>query len=116
MVNSPSPMQRLWLIFAQTATVRLAVLFRVRTLKPERLPSRVALVPVAIQQQAAHPPGTGARTDSYHDAVKRAAPAVVNVSTSKEVRVPSNPLLNDPLFRRFFGDSAGDQTRKATSL
>ena len=112
-------MQRLWLIFAQTATVCLAVLFVVSTLKPEWLPSRNALAPVAIQQ---HPPqgithsGSGARPDSYHEAVKRAAPAVVNVFTSKEVRVPRNPLLNDPLFRRFFGDNLGDQTRRATSL
>ncbi|MEI6721183.1 MAG: 2-alkenal reductase, partial [Betaproteobacteria bacterium] len=36
-------MKRLWLIFAQTATVCLAVLFVVATLKPEWLPGKVAI-------------------------------------------------------------------------
>jgi serine protease DegQ len=40
----------------------------------------------------------------------------VNVFTSKEVRVPRHPLLDDPLFRRFFGDQAPDEARRATSL
>ncbi|MDB6061815.1 MAG: 2-alkenal reductase [Verrucomicrobiaceae bacterium] len=39
---------------------------------------------------------------SYADAVSRAAPAVVNIYTSKTVRNPSNPLLADPLLRRFY--------------
>jgi serine protease DegS len=39
---------------------------------------------------------------SYADAVSRAAPAVVNIYTSKTVRNPTNPLLADPLLRRFF--------------
>ena len=39
---------------------------------------------------------------SYADAVNLAAPAVVNIYTSKTVRNPTNPLLADPLLRRFF--------------
>ena len=46
------------------------------------------------------------------EAVRKAMPSVVNIFTSKEVRVQRNPLLNDPLFRRFFGD----ELQKATSL
>jgi len=60
--------------------------------------------------------GGGAQADSYHDAVSKAMPSVVNIFTSKEVRVMRNPLLNDPVFRRFFGDQLGSETRKATSL
>ena len=37
----------------------------------------------------------------YADAAKKAMPAVVNIYTSKEVR-SRNPLLDDPLFRRYF--------------
>ena len=37
-------MHRLWLIFAQTVTVALAVLFVVTTLKPEWVPDRSAIV------------------------------------------------------------------------
>jgi serine protease DegQ len=115
-------MRRLWIIFSQTATICLAVLFVVSTLKPEWLPSRsglgsesqrVALVQQEAQQGAA---GGGLRADSYHEAVRKAAPSVVNIFTSKEVRVPRNPLLNDPVFRRFFGDQLADETRRATSL
>ncbi|WP_135077493.1 DegQ family serine endoprotease [Terasakiella sp. SH-1] len=43
---------------------------------------------------------------SYAPLVKSAAPAVVNIYTSKTVRTRStSPLFNDPFFRRFFGDA-----------
>jgi serine protease DegQ len=115
-------MRRLWIIFSQTATICLAVLFVVATLKPEWLPTRAGLVPesmrVALVQQEV-PPGTSAgvvRPDSYHDAVRKAAPSVVNIFTSKEVKVARNPLLNDPVLRRFFGGQLGDETQRASSL
>jgi serine protease DegQ len=115
-------MRRLWIIFSQTATICLAVLFVVSALKPEWLPSRSGLVPESMRVATVHQeaqPGTaggGPRADSYHEAVRKAAPSVVNIFTSKEVRVSRNPLLNDPVFRRFFGDQLGDDTQKATSL
>jgi len=40
---------------------------------------------------------------SFAPVVKQATPAVVNVFTRKTVTV-RNPLMDDPLFRRFFGD------------
>ena len=114
-------MRRLWIIFSQTATICLAVLFVLSTLKPEWLPSRAGLVPeairVAVKSEAPSGTTTGvARPDSYNDAVRKAAPSVVNIFTSKEVRVSRNPLLNDPLFRRFFGDQLGDDTQRSSSL
>ena len=113
-------MYRLWLIFSQAATVAVAVLFVVSTFHPEWLPSRaVQGPPIAVVQQAPVPPSaaaSGAGTESLHGAVERATPSVVNVFTSKEVRVPRHPLLDDPLFRRFFGDQAPDEARRATSL
>ncbi len=111
-------MYRLWLIFSQTATVCLAVLFVLSTLKPEWLPARPAPQPVAVLKQSEVPPApvtTAARADSYHDAVKLAIPAVVNIFTSKEVRTPRHPFFSDPQFRRFFGDG-GDDTQRVTSL
>jgi Do/DeqQ family serine protease len=110
-------MYRLWLIFAQAATVAVAVLFVVSTFRPEWLPSRGA-PQVAVVQQA---PTTGplpqaARVGSFHDAVARAAPSVVNIFTSKEIRSPRHPLLNDPIFRRFFGDQLPDEAQRASSL
>src|SRR6266581_2891933 len=43
---------------------------------------------------------------SYAPVVRRAAPAVVNVYAAKTVAV-RNPLLDDPIFRRFFGMPGG---------
>ena len=40
---------------------------------------------------------------TYSAAIRRIAPAVVNVYTTSLVERPVNPLLQDPLFRRFFG-------------
>ena len=117
-------LQRLWLVFAQTATVCLAALFVVSTLKPEWLPQRGAAPrPAASSAEspvasiAKEPSATPAsRAESFHEAVVRSSPAVVNIFTSKEVRVQRNPLLNDPLFRRFFGEQFGEETQRATNL
>ena len=121
MVNWRLTMRRLWIIFSQTATICLALLFVVSTLKPDWLPTRTGQPGEAprftILQEAA-PPGApaGPRTDSYNGAVRKAAPSVVNVFTSKEAKVQRNPLMNDPLLRRFFGDQLGNDTQRASSL
>ena len=48
---------------------------------------------------------------------EKVTPAVVNISTTRTVKTPANPLFNDPFFRRFFGEgSEGGQKRKTTSL
>jgi Do/DeqQ family serine protease len=115
-------MKRLWLIFSQTATVCLALLFVVSTLKPEWLPGKSALSPaggaISLQTAPESPGGPGgpARPNSYNDAVRKATPSVVNIFTSKEVRTPRHPFLNDPLFRRFFGEQFGDQPERSSSL
>jgi serine protease DegQ len=118
MVDWQAPaMMRLWLIFAQTTTVCLAALFVVSTLKPEWLPAKgvVQIAPI-VQSAPAQPSTQGVRLDSYHDAVAKALPSVVDIYASKEVRVPSNPLLSDPQLRRFFGDQPGSANRRANSV
>jgi serine protease DegQ len=115
-------LQRLWLVFAQTATVCLAALFVVSTLKPEWLPQRdtAPAAPAAESSIAsiaqAPSAATGSRAESFHEAVVRSSPAVVNIFTSKEVRVQRSPPINDPLFRRFFGEQFGEETQRATNL
>ncbi|MFN2646216.1 MAG: trypsin-like peptidase domain-containing protein [Burkholderiales bacterium] len=108
-------MFRLWLIFSQAATVAVAVLFVLSTFRPEWLPGRSA-TPPAVTQSAPPPVAAARRTASYSDAVQRATASVVNISTSKEVRAPRHPLLNDPVFRRFFGDQLPDEAQRASSL
>ena len=109
-------MVRLWLIFAQAATVAVAMLFVVSTFRPEWLPSRASQVAVVQQAPTTGPLPTAVRIGSYHEAVQRAAPSVVNIFTSKEIRSPRHPLLNDPVFRRFFGDQLPDEAQRASSL
>ena len=103
-------MHRLWIVFSQTTTVCLAVLFVVSTLKPEWLPWRGSPLPAVLQQEAPSSADAAPRADSHHAAVKKAMPSVVNISTAKEVRLPRNSPLNE--LRRFLGD----ELPKATSL
>ena len=105
-------MHRLWLIFAQATTVAVALLFVVSTFRPEWLPARggVPIVPAAVTAPSAPV------AISYNAAVQRAMPAVVNISTSKEIRTPRHPLLDDPIFRRFFGDQLPDEAQRASNL
>ena len=42
---------------------------------------------------------------SFAPVVKRVAPAVVNISTTRVVEQRGSPFFNDPFFRRFFGNS-----------
>jgi serine protease DegQ len=109
-----SSLQKYWLVFTQAVTVMLAALFIVATLKPEWLSeSRVAsLVNTASLKESDYDgqlsPG------SYHDAVKRSMPAVVNIFTSKgsakpKARKGSNPNSADPLFKFFFGDQLPEE-------
>ncbi|QGM97690.1 Do family serine endopeptidase [Methylocystis parvus] len=44
---------------------------------------------------------------SFAPVVKKAQPAVVNVFASRVERMPANPFLDDPIFRRFFGEGGG---------
>src|SRR5688572_18821222 len=111
-------MYRLWIIFAQAATVAVAILFVVSTFRPEWLPARngSAAAPVIHQAPSAGPLPTVASIGSYNEAVRRATPSVVNIFTSKEVRTQRHPLLNDPVFRRFFGEQQPAESQRASSL
>jgi serine protease Do/serine protease DegQ len=47
--------------------------------------------------------------------IKKVSPAVVNIATKGTVRAPSNPLLDDPFFRRFFDLPQGPIERQFQS-
>ena len=113
-------MQRLWLLFAQVATVCLALWLIVSTLKPEWLtqapfPGRdVRIISSTVPIQEA--PVTTAAPGSYRIAARRAMPSVVNIFTTKEVRQVKNPLFDDPLFRHFFAPKQNLLPEKQSSL
>ncbi|HXE18628.1 S1C family serine protease [Castellaniella sp. UC4442_H9] len=111
-------MRRLWLIFAQTVTVCLGILFLVTTLRPQWLPGRdkpavpgpagaggagVVVAP-AVQAPA-----------SYAPAVARAAPSVVNIYTAKHVDVPLVPLPADPGLERLLRQLPGFTRRESST-
>ena len=108
-------MRKLWLIFAQTATICLAVLFVVNTLRPDLLSPSPRSAVLTLQESAATVTESG-RAASYSDAARKAMPAVVNIFTTKELRGRRHPQQDDPLFRFFFGDPNDRQAEKSTNL
>lgn len=113
-------MRRFWLLFAQTVTVGLAVWFIVATLKPDwatgSLGSRVRPAASSVQMQEA---ASGTPTpNSYRDAARQAMPSVVNIFTTTEARPQKSPFMDDPFFKKFFGDQFEDQQQddKQSSL
>jgi serine protease DegQ len=124
-------MHKLWLIFAQTATICLAALFVISTLRPELFPWNmhsgvvnssvknggiVTLKQVAPDKESTL--NSKSNLNSFSNVAKKVLPSVVSVFTSQEVRVSTHPLLNDPQFRRFFGigDDFKEQTQRKSGL
>jgi serine protease DegQ len=97
-------MRKLWLIFAQTATVCLAVLFVVSTLRPDLLSWSARGNVVTVKEKDLPPEAPALVTASFSDAARKAMPAVVNIFTSQEVKRPRHPFMDDPVFRYFFGE------------
>jgi serine protease DegQ len=110
-------MRKLWLIFCQTATICLAALFVVTTLRPDLLNgnSPQGAVITTVKQMTGD--GAAPRAGSYSDAAKKAMPAVVNIFTSQAVKPQQrHPLMDDPVFRYFFGDQGEAQSQPSTNL
>ncbi|AEV25821.1 Do family serine endopeptidase [Azospira oryzae] len=107
-------MRKTWLIFAQTVTVSLAVLFVISTLKPEWLGHRASVV--ALQEAAPAAADGGAGLGGFREAVRRSLPSVVYIFTSKEVKSSRHPLFDDPVFRHFFGDRFDNEPQRSSGL
>ncbi len=108
-------MNRLWLLFAQIVTILLAALFIIATLKPSWLSNGQihSIVENVTLKEGAYD-GNTISPGSYHDAVKKSMPAVVNIFTSKTTAKPktrkgSNGKSSDPWFQFFFGDQPPEE-------
>lgn len=110
-------MRRIWLTFAQAVTVSLAVLFVINTFKPEWLsrPNQGQSVVLTPRPEGA-PVGRASALPSYNGAASKAVPSVVHIFTGKEVRQSRHPLMDDPLFRRFFGDTPNLPSQRQSGL
>lgn len=108
-------MKRLWLVFAQAVTVLLAAYFVVLVLKPQWLAgawpgthrgNTVTVIEAPAPEPTQAPAASVTPHESLSGAVRRAAPAVVSINTTKLVR---SPFADSPLFRYFFGDPGEQQ-------
>ena len=117
-------MRKLWLIFAQTATVCLAVLFVVSTLRPDLLnggargsvPSAGANATSVVTVKEPPAELLARSSASFSDAARKAMPAVVNIFTSQEIKRPRQPFMDDPVFRFFFGDQSSPTPERRVGL
>jgi len=112
-------MHRLWLVFAQTVTVSIAMLFVVQTLKPEWLKRDITAGGtsiIAVQEAVTGSGKDQQKAGSYSEAARKALPSVVHIYTTQEVKAPHNPFLNDPFFRHFFGDRFDLQPQRRSGL
>ena len=97
-------MRKAWLIFAQSVAVLVVLAAALMVLDrfiPGLLPfdgAAVTVREVSAPERRPHAPST------FADAAAKSLPSVVNIFTSKELRLPRSPFMEDPLFRRFFGD------------
>ncbi|MFQ5643230.1 MAG: trypsin-like peptidase domain-containing protein [Thiogranum sp.] len=106
--------------FLQAATIGIAAAFLLLLIKPDWFNAGNPVIEIRQAPQHVAPAGAAlpsTRPASYADAVEPAAKAVVNVYTSKVITRKRHPLLDDPLFRHFFGDQLGTpRKRTQTSL
>jgi len=102
-----------WFI-VKAAIAGLAVAFIILVLRPDLLGQSRPIVEITESTPLRTLAGSG--PVSYADAVDAAAPAVVNVYTTKIVTERANPLYSDPIFRYFFGDQLAPRQRLETSL
>jgi len=107
-------MRKFWLLFAQSTTIALGVLFIVAMFRPDIL--RWQTLPDLTINQAHLPPGEFAPTESFAPAAQKVIPSVVNIFTQQKVRNNTHPALNDPIFRYFFGDRLDERPRQASNL
>jgi serine protease DegQ len=109
-------MQKIWLVFAQSVTACLGILFVLRLFYPQLLTTTVQ-EPIVIQQVQPKSVIKTSQTGSYSDAAKKAMPAVVNIFTSSQKTMvnPHQQFKDDPLFRHFFGDQFDEENEQPDS-
>ncbi len=109
-------MRKFWLLFAQSTTVALGVLFIITLFKPDLLRWQPQPQNLTIKQAQQPAPGGHTPSDSFAPAANKVIPTVVNVFTQQKIRNPAHPAMQDPIFRYFFGDRQDARPRQASNL
>ncbi|MGB7815245.1 MAG: Do family serine endopeptidase [Methylotenera sp.] len=104
-------MQRIWLIFAQSVTACLGLLFVLRLFYPHLLETGQQPIVINQVEPSAIDSTKAISKTSYSGAAKKAMPSVVNIFTSSKVSTPNphDQYKDDPLFRHFFGDQLDNE-------
>ena len=104
-------MQRIWIIFAQSVTACLGVLFVLRLFYPHLLEtSSEPIVINQVQPSSANNSSKTSNADSYSLAANKAMPAVVNIFTTSKLTAanPHEQFKDDPLYKHFFEEDNND--------
>lgn len=109
-------MRKHWLLFTQTVTIALALLFIIHTLKPELLPDATRSGVVTLRESAPQDGDSKSPGSGLSSAAKKAMPTVVNIFTSTIINSPVLPFMDDPRFRFFFGDPQDAEPQSNSSL
>jgi len=109
-------MRKHWLLFTQTVTIALALLFIVHTLKPELLPNAARTGVVTLYENTPLASEDKSPAMGLSAAAQKAMPAVVNIFTSTIIKNPVNPFMDDPRFKFFFGDELDTEPQSSSSL
>lgn len=108
-------MRKIWLIFAQSVTACLGLLFVIRMFYPQLL--ETPQTPVVIKQASPEAAASASTPKgSFSNAVKKATPAVVNIFTSTKRTNNHQPFMDDPVYRHFFGDPDNMDDEPESSL
>ena len=102
-------LNRLWLLFAQAVTILLSAWFILISLKPDWLAQTNITTIVDSVTLKENEDSSNLSPGSYHEAVKKSMPAVVNIFTSKNSNKPAGSKdknkKSDRFNQFFFGDS-----------
>jgi len=109
-------MRKHWLLFTQTVTIALALLFIVHTLKPELLPNAARSGVVTLYENTPLASEDKSPAMGLSAAAQKAMPTVVNIFTSTIIKNPVNPFMDDPRFKFFFGDQFDTEPQSSSSL
>lgn len=104
------PMYRAWLVFTQilaALVLTMAALLGLDRLIPGLLPFDGK----AITVHEVVGGNTSTFASSFASAAAKSRPSVVNVFTSKQVRMPHSPFMDEPALRRFFGEHLKQDNR-----
>jgi serine protease DegQ len=109
-------MRKHWLLFTQTVTIALALLFVIHALKPELLPNVARNGVVTLHENMPQNYDGSASGMGLSFAAKKAMPSVVNVYTSTVIKTPAHSFLDDFRFRFFFGNHGNTKPKTTFSL